>query len=145
MNIDSDRLRHIVVQGWAGMLSLLLLMMLTDLMEFGMKGDFSPLSKDPGTGGLWFIAVVICINVLVQISVRSFDGKYFRWAIFGATTLYTLVFIGHQTTHLMLGEGFDIHAVLDITHHILGIWASAAAFRWATRNSVPGTATVPRA
>jgi hypothetical protein len=34
-----------------GMLSLLLFMLLTDLTEFTMAGDFSPLLRDPGRGG----------------------------------------------------------------------------------------------
>jgi hypothetical protein len=131
MNFPKDKLRDIIVQGWMGMLSLLLLMMLTDLTEAGMKGDFSSLLKDPGMKGLWFIVVMVSANVLVQISVRAFEGKSFRWAVFGLTAFYTLVFIGHQATHLMAGEGFDIHFILDIVHHVLGFWASMAAYRWA--------------
>ena len=55
MNSIADRLRNIIVQGWAGMLYLLLLMSLTDLNELGMKGDFSALNIDPGVGGIWWM------------------------------------------------------------------------------------------
>jgi hypothetical protein len=133
MTFANDKLRNIVVHGWMGMLSLLLLMMLTDLTEFGMKGDFSPLRRDPGMGGLWFIVVMVSVNVLAQIAVRTFEGKVFRRLIFGATACYTLIFVGHQVTHLIKGEGFDIHTILDIVHHTLGIWASVAAYRWVTQ------------
>jgi hypothetical protein len=132
MPLANDKLRSIVVQGWMGMLSLLLLMMLTDLTEFGMKGDFSPLLRDPGRAGLWFIVVMVSGNVLVQMAVRTFEGGVFRRLIFGATVLYALIFVGHQVTHLAQGEGFDIHTVLDIVHHTLGVWASVAAYRWVT-------------
>jgi hypothetical protein len=132
MPLANDKLRSIVVQGWMGMLSLLLLMMLTDLTEFGMKGDFSPLLRDPGRGGLWFIVLMVSINVLVQLAVRTFEGGVFRRLIFSATVLYTLIFVGHQVAHLAQGEGFDIHTVLDIVHHTLGVWASVAAYRWVT-------------
>jgi len=132
MTVASDKLRSIVAQGWMGMLALLLLMMLTDLTEFGMKGDFSPLLRDPGMRGLWFIVVMASVNVLVQMAVRTFEGAGFRRLTLGATVLYTLMFVGHQVTHLAKGEGFDLHTVLDVVHHALGIWASVAAYRWLT-------------
>lgn len=128
----ADRWRNIIVQGWAGMLFLLLLMMLTDLNEFGMRGDFSALVKDPGVGGLWFIVIMACINVLAQISVRTFEHNFFRWMIFGATVIYTLLFVYHQVTHLAPGLVFDFHFAMDLVHHTLGVWASVAAYRWAT-------------
>jgi len=141
MAASQDPLRNIIVQGWMGMLSLLLLMMLTDLTELGMKGDFSPLRRDPGIGGLWFIVVMVSVNVLVQISVRTFEGSVFRRLVFGATALYTLIFVGHQVTHLLAGEGFDVHTVLDVVHHTLGVWAAFAAYRWMT---APARATTAR-
>jgi hypothetical protein len=131
MNSIADRLRNIIVQGWAGMLYLLLLMSLTDLNELGMKGDFSALNIDPGVGGLWFVVIMSCINVLVQISVRAFDGTPFRWLVFVASVIYTILFIIHQIDHLSAGQWFDMHFVIDLVHHTLGISASVAAFRWA--------------
>ena len=134
----SEKWRHIIAQAWAGMLCLLLLMMLTDLTEAGMQGDFSGLAKDPGTGGLWFIVIVAAVNVLFQVCVRAFASAAFRWAAFSASSLYTLIFLGHQATHMLMGEGFDMHAILDLTHHALGIWASIAAYRWATaKEAIP--------
>lgn len=113
------------------MLFLLFLMMLTDLVEFGMAGDFSPLTKDPGIAGLWFIVVMTCVNVLTQMCLQVFDARLSRWIFFYLTIIYTLTIISHQVNHLIAGESFDIHFLLDITHHILGIWASIAAYQWA--------------
>lgn len=127
---STNRWRDIIVQGWSGMLFLLFLMMLIDLIEFGMKGDFSALIKDPGVNGLWFIVIMTGINVIAQISMRTFDNKSFRWIMFGATAIYTMVFVGHQISHLIPGV-FDFHFVIDVVHHILGVWASIAAYRWA--------------
>ncbi len=131
MYSPSERLQNIIAQGWVGMLFMLILMMLADLVELGMKGDFSPLAQDPGIAGLWFIVIVSSINVMMQISVRAYEDKLCRWSIFGVTALYTFVFIVHQATHLVAGEGFDLHFILDVTHHTIGIVTSIAAYRWA--------------
>jgi hypothetical protein len=90
------------------------------------------LARGEHSSGLWFIVVMVSVNVLVQIAVRTFEGEVFRRLIFGATVIYTLVFIGHQVNHFIKGEGFDIHTVLDVVHHTLGVWASIAAYRWVT-------------
>lgn len=130
-NVLTDQLRNVVVQGFAGMLFLLLMMTLTDLNELGMGGNFSALNIDPGVAGLWFMVIMTCINVLVQISVRTFENKPFRWLVFGASVIYTLLFVFHQVEHMSSGLVFDMHFVIDIVHHTLGIWATIAAFQWA--------------
>ena len=96
---ENDKLRKIVIQGWGGMLFLLFLMMLTDLVEFGMKGDFSALNKDPGVAGLWFIVIMTCVNVLTQMSLQVFDARLSRWAFFYMTSFYTLTIVGYQINH----------------------------------------------
>lgn len=123
--------RNIIAKGWSGMLFLLFLMMITDIVECGIKNDFSFLTKDPGSKGLWFIVIMTIINVSIQILVQTFESKKFRWFVFSLTLLYTLFFIGHQVVHLVMGEGIDIHFFLDITHHLLGIWAVIFAYKWA--------------
>ena len=131
MKQESEKLRRIVVQGWLGMLLLLIIMIIADLIEFGMKGDFSPLINDPGIVGLWFIAVISCVSVLTQMFLRTYDAYSCRWAFFYMTFAYTSIFITHQLYHLVAGAGFNIHFLLDVTHHILGVWATIAAYRWA--------------
>jgi hypothetical protein len=127
------QIRNIIAKSWQGMLMLLFLMMFTDIIECGMKNDFTFLIKDPGTKGLWFIAIVTIVNVITQVSIHTFESKSFRWFVFGVSILYTLFFIGHQVVHLANGEGADFHFFLDITHHILGIWASIYAYKWAKK------------
>lgn len=126
--------RDLIAQGWAGMLFLLLTMLIADIVELAMQGDYggtsAQLLKDPGIAGLWFLSALICLNVLVQMAVRATPhNKYHVW-IFLLTASYGLFFLAHQIVHLLSGEGFDIHFVLDITHHILAGWASWAAFKW---------------
>lgn len=122
--------RNIITKGWSGMLFLLLLMMITDIVECGMKNDFHFLIKDPGIIGLWIIVTVAIINVIIQIAVQTFEGKKFRWFVFILTLLYTLFFVGHQIKHLSMGEGMDVHFFLDIAHHLLGGWSTIFAYKW---------------
>ena len=135
MHNDHNKYQNLLAQGWNGMLFLLLTMFITDIVELTIQGNFQHASdfmaKDPGTRGLWLLACLICFNVLVQMTVRSVNSTACRRFIFWATTLYTLFFAGHQVRHLLAGEGWDIHFVLDTTHNIVGAWASWAAYKWA--------------
>ncbi len=128
--------QNIVVQGWVAMLLLLLTMFITDIIELAITGDYNRTSefllKDPGINGLWFLSCLICINVLVQMMVRSISRKKCRWLIFTLTACYGLFFLGHQIFHLINGEGYDIHFVLDTTHDIVAVWALWASYKWAT-------------
>lgn len=125
------QMKNIISKGWSGMLFLLFLMMLTDIIEGGMKKDFTLLIQDPGIRGLWFIAFMTITNVCVQMAIYTFEDRNFRWFVFGLTLFYTLFFIGHQLNHILSGEGIDIHFFLDITHHAIGFWATRYAYKWA--------------
>ena len=71
----AERWRGILIQGWSGMLGLLLMMGLAELFEAGMANDLSPLAKDPGRAGLWFIAIAAGVNVVVQMLARTSDRR----------------------------------------------------------------------
>lgn len=130
-NSKTAQFRSIISKCWNGMLLLLLLMMITDIVECGMRNDFTFLTQDPGNNGLWFIVVMAITNICMQVSVQTFESKIFIWFVFGATLLYTLLFVMHQIIHLISGEGVDYHFYLDITHHLMGVWAAIFAFKWA--------------
>jgi hypothetical protein len=129
-----NKYQNIVVQGWVAMLFLLLTMFITDIVELAMKGDYTStsafLSKDPGMDGLWFLAFLICFNVLVQMAIRTISCLKFRWLTLALTISYGLFFLAHQVIHLLNGEGYDIHFVIDVTHHIIAIWATCGAYKW---------------
>lgn len=130
----NTKYQNVIVQGWVGMLFLLLTMFITDIVELAMQGNYATtsefLAKDPGIDGLWFLAFLICFNVLIQMAIRSLSCIKFKWFIFIATIAYGLFFLAHQIIHLFNGEGYDIHFIIDLTHHAIAIWASWAAHRW---------------
>ena len=129
MEIDARR-RATIAQSYVAMLLLLQMMFVTDLVELGMKGDFSPLLRDPGTTGLWVMVGVACLNVLGQLSARFVQGRA-RWALFALTLAYTLFFVGHQAEHLVAGDGVDMHFLLDLAHHGAGLIGTLSAYRLA--------------
>ena len=120
-----SRFRTITVQSWSGMLAVLLTMSIVDLLRFSMLGQYAELSKslaaDPGSTGLWILVCFICINVLIQSAVRTFDAPRFRKTVFWISVAYTAFFVLHQFVHILAGENFGLHTVLDFTHHALGL------------------------
>ena len=134
------RYRAIIVHAWSGMLAILLTMLIADVVRYAMQGPYNELStalaSDPGAGGLWVLIGLICMNALVQVSVHTFDARFFRLAVFWAGIAYTLFFVSHQVAHVLAGEGFGLHTILDLTHHGLGGWACWASFRWSRRPTV---------
>lgn len=129
-----SRYRAITVQAWSGMLAVLLAMLLADVVRLAMRGSYEDLAEslgdDPGSSGLWILVGLICLNALLQVAVRTFAGPGFRRAVFWTSAAYTAFFVFHQAAHIWAGERFSLHTILDLTHHVLGLWACWASSRW---------------
>lgn len=129
--MEREGIRNVIVQGYVGMLFLLIIMTVSDLTVAGLSQNFDLLQNDPGILGLWMTAVFLSVNVLIQISVRTFDGKKFRQSIYFISIIYMLLFVGHQIFHFAAGDGITIDLMYDLTHHALGIWVIIYARKWA--------------
>lgn len=133
--MPGHKYQGILLQGWVGMLFVLITMLITDVLEYSIRGEYEELSsllaKDPGMNGLWFLSGMICFNVIAQMLIKTIYKKSCVWRAFWITLAYTLFFIFHQMVHVVNGEGFGIHTILGITHHVLGMWATWAAYQWA--------------
>src|SRR3989344_8730444 len=116
--MEKENIKNIIVQGYVGMLFLLLMMTISDLTVAGLSQNLNLLQNDPGAVGLWMTAVLLCINVLIQITIRTFDGKKFRQSIYVASIIYMLLFVAHQIFHFAAGDGITIDLMYDITHHV---------------------------
>ena len=113
------------------MLFLLMMMTVSDLTVAGLSQNFDLLQNDPGALGLWLTAVILSINVLIQIAIRTFDGKKFRQSIYVVSIIYVLLFVAHQIFHFAAGDGITIDLLYDTTHHIIGVWVIIYARKWA--------------
>ena len=144
---SEERYRAITSQAWSGMLVVLLMMLIADVDRLAIQGSYGELANslrnDPGEIGLWVLTALVCFNAVVQVAVRTFDGRGFRRAVFWTSVGYTAFFILHQFAHVWSGERFSLHTILDLTHHVLGVWACWAASRW-SRLSRPQTAEAER-
>ncbi len=129
--MEKDNIKNIIVQGYVGMLFLLVMMTVSDLTVAGLSQNLNLLQNDPGTVGLWMTAILLSINVLIQIAIRTFDGRKFRQSIYVASIIYMLLFVAHQIFHFAAGDGVTIDLMYDITHHVIGIWVIIYARKWA--------------
>lgn len=129
--MKKDDIKNVIVQGYVGMLFLLVMMTVSDLVVAGLSQNFDLLQNDPGIIGLWMTAVLLCINVLIQIAIRTFDGKKFRQGIYAVSIIYMLFFVAHQIFHFTAGDGITIDLMYDVTHHIIGVWVIIHAGKWA--------------
>jgi hypothetical protein len=131
---EGSRYRAMTAQAWSGMLAVLLAMLVADLDRLAMRGSYEDLAEslsgDPGVGGLWILTGLICANALLQVAIRTFDARSFRRAVFWLSAAYTAFFVVHQVVHIWSGERFTLHTILDVTHHVLGVWACWASSHW---------------
>jgi len=129
--MKEENIRSVIVQGYVGMLFLLVMMTVSDLTVAGLSKNLDLLQNDPGTAGLWMTAILLCINILIQIAIRTFDGKKFRQSVYLASIIYVLLFVAHQIFHFAAGDGITIDLMYDLTHHVIGIWVIVYARKWA--------------
>jgi hypothetical protein len=136
--------RHLLTSSWAGMLAILLAMLLIDPLQYLMSGQYEDLSQtlqhDPGTLGLRVLMVMLCLNTLMQVGIQMFAGPRWRSFVLAVTALYGLFFLIHQVVHVAGGEALGLHTLLDVTHHLLAIAATTAAWRWKKETSTPSVA-----
>jgi hypothetical protein len=116
------------------MLAVLLAMLLIDPIQYAMTGRYGELSHalqhDPGTFGLHVLMVMLCFNALMQVGIQTFSCTSWRCFVLMATTFYGLFFLIHQVIHVANGEPLGLRTVLDVTHQLLAMAATVAAWRW---------------
>lgn len=126
--------REITARAWSGMLVILITMLIVDVLQFSMQGQYSELAatlaKDPGSVGLAVLLCFICGNALLQVAISIWDNRRFKSFVFWTSVLYTTFFVLHQLVHMIGGEDVGLHTVLDTSNHILGITACWASWHW---------------
>ena len=132
--MSTSRFQAITAQAWGGMLAILLMMFIVDLERFVMLGQYKELTEslaqDPGALGLLVLVCLLCLNVIMQVAIRTFTNNWFRVVTVWLTAAYATFFLLHQVIHVAGGEPLGIHTPLDLTHHLLGVWGTWSAWRW---------------
>lgn len=132
--------RQTLSAAWSGMLAVLITMLLLDPIQHAMNGRYAELSqslkKDPGELGLTLLIGMLCFNALIQVGIQLFSNHAWRVFVLIASMTYGLFFLIHQVVHLIGGETFGLHTVLDLTHHILAIASVLTAWKWKNEDPI---------
>lgn len=117
--------------GWMAMAVLMVMTMVAPLVHSAIQTDFSEYAYHPGPNGLDAYCVAISVYVGMAVLTQRLDFIWLRWlnvALFLSVTLFELL---HQVMHFRNGmvHGLMLQ-VMDIVHHLIGIWMVALAYRW---------------
>ena len=128
--LDS-KYRRVISSCLSGMVILLIMMFLSDYVRLGIEGDFSSLKIDPGMSGMWILAVLVCLNLFAQVWIQATNVKSVKMVLIGFVGVYGLFFLGHQLIHYNSdGFRFDVHVLLDTSHHLLSGVAIWHGIKW---------------
>lgn len=142
MEQSENELLDTIIRGWVGMAFILVWMFIASLMQSAIRQNFQPLSNHVQSFELVAMSIYICVNVLMQISIKQFNATWFRWFAFVVVVIYAMTFVGHHLQHIIVyEERFNLNTVLNLTHHIAGASAAVATYRWA-RLASPSQAVV---
>jgi len=132
MQAPYDELRSRIAQGWTAMFFMVICGFLSDLIKSAVTADFTKWDRDPGPIGLNIVSCVMAIYIFMPVLIRAVKAQWFRWLVVTLTVFFSLFFVAHQVAHALSGtRPFDIVHVFDFGHHILGIWVTVLAVRWA--------------
>lgn len=103
-----------------------------DLVRITVEGSTQEWARHLGMPGVKFILAVMTVYALLPVLVRTLAAHWFRYVVVGLTVLMSLFVGAHEVSHLTAGDKpFGLLHLLDLTHHILGIWVTVAAVLWA--------------
>ncbi|WP_265282469.1 hypothetical protein [Verminephrobacter aporrectodeae] len=143
MNDREKTLRAVVVLGWVQMGMVMMAMFVIDLTHSAIGENFSNWARDMGYGELLVMTGIFTLYFFMPLLALVVRARGFRCVIAGVTIMATLFFAVHEIEHLLTGDlPFGIRHALDFSHHLLGIWVTAAAIQWA-RIGAPAAMPLP--
>jgi len=129
MTLNDTRYRLIIITGLLSMTLLETVMLVTDSVEAFLFND-SSFSVHLGMRGLWIQSILIVLSIVAIISTASFDNKKVKTGVFVVSIIVAGFMLFHQVTHMIGGDGFDIHFVFDVLHHVIGVWTIMNAYKY---------------
>jgi len=128
--MNSERMRNIIAHGWIAMLFLLMTMTVVWILQGAMEGNLQAYAQEEGISGLWNWAIFFSIAAVMPFFVRIWQGKAFRWIVFGITSLWTIVFIGSWVIEGVAAATAYL-ILINVVHHIVAVWTTVIAYKWA--------------
>jgi hypothetical protein len=136
MEDKNANLRNQIALGWVLMLLVLTLTTALMIIQASFTDDnFHSLKVDPGPRSLSFLVFVFGIYVVMPIYVyivHPFRIAALRWTAVVFSALILLFFVLHHTSHWVHGDRPNLSShVMDVLHHIVGLWIFVNSIRWA--------------
>jgi hypothetical protein len=139
----NDRFRAMSAQGWTLMFMVFVSNLVIDLIKNTVRGDSTQWAQHLGMPGVQLLLVVMVIYAIMPMLIRSLSAQWFRFAVVGLTVFMGLFVGAHEISHLSpTDKPFGIFHTLDVTHHVLVVWVTVAAVRWARQGDQTAAATV---
>jgi hypothetical protein len=125
-----------IVHAWIGMFIVFASMLLMQVLQLLIDDNVEMLYLDPGISGMKvlisieaFYAMMMVLTHLVHPVAKL---RPLRWLLMVAGLLTWMYFITHHAGHYTQNERPDFFSnVLDLTHHVLGLWLVITSVRWA--------------
>ena len=128
---ESTRLQSLISQAYVALPFILAAEFLIELGHRSIGGGFGEIT----IGILWVLTIIFAVSAFMQMLVKFFDNKTFKWIVFGVTLFLVIGVLQHQLsshTGRYLTEGIiNLYAPLDLTFDVIGIWAVIMSWKWA--------------
>lgn len=133
MNAKAKPLESTVAQGWILMFLVFICINFIEFMNAAVQGDLVFFAGQEGAIALRAMIALMLLHAFVPMLVLTLDRRWFRWAVAVLTMGLGVAMLAHEMVHLFVvrNRGFGMFDLLDFAHHVLALWVSAAAVRWA--------------
>ena len=127
----SEHWRSIVAQGWTIMFMVFLANIVMDIVRNTVMNSSTQWANHLGMTGVKFVTVIMAIYAVMPVLIRTLSVRWFRYVVVACTALITLFVAAHEVSHLVAADKpFGVLHILDILHHVLGIWVIVATVMW---------------
>lgn len=137
--MQSKKEEHLVNQialGWLMLVVIVAVMLVMMLIQSALlDNNFKLIHEDPGPKGSRLIIYVFGLYLLMPLYtylVDRFEVRVLKWVGAVLAALALAYFSLHHASHIQFGERPDFNShVLDLAHHLVGLWLVFVSVRWA--------------
>jgi hypothetical protein len=141
MDSSNESPAHLIAQGWTMMFLLFLSILLMEFMSLSVEGNLREFQGEQGVRQVRVLVVLMVLHAVMPLLILRVDAPLFRWCVAVFAGMLTLAMAGHQWVHVIKGDKpMGVLHLLDLVHHALGTWMTAASVQWARR----GRACLPQ-
>jgi hypothetical protein len=134
-----------VAIGWIALALALMMIIISAIVKAAIETDFSQFVHHPGTQGWALFCGQFFVYVVLGVAASQHAAGWFRWVNAGLLAMVTLFMVLHQIGHMREGWVYGWTALVDATHHVVGLLATLQAIRWARLAAQANSRTLEQA